>query len=52
MMAWAVELQDGAVTIVREEDRNLTFKECVDILDYRGYSHTEIKSMTEVVEEN
>ena len=48
--AWEVVLQDGAVTIVRVAGKDTTFKECLDILDYRGYVHTDIQSLDEVWE--
>ena len=49
--AWRVVLKTGACTMVRAQKGNISFKECLEILDSRGYVHTDIQSLDEVWEE-
>lgn len=49
--AWKAVLQDGSYTMIRLYGKNVSFKECLDILDYRGYVHTDIQNLEEVWEE-
>ena len=48
--AWKAILQNGAITMVRVAGKNLTFRECLEILDYRGYTANDIQSLDEVWE--
>lgn len=50
--AWKAVLQKGNYTMVRLAGENVSFKRCLEILDYRGYVHTEIQSLDEVWEES
>ena len=44
---WKAVLQDGSFTMVRVYGKNVSFKQCLEILDYRGYTATDIQSLEE-----
>ena len=50
--AWKVRLQNGAYTIIRKAGENVSFKDCLEILTYRGYEYTDIQSLEEIWEVN
>ena len=49
--AWKAILKDGDSTMVRVAGKDITFKECFDILDFRGYTVNDIHSLDEIWEE-
>lgn len=47
LRVWKAVLKNGAITIVRVAGKNISFKECLEILDYRGYTANDILSLDE-----
>lgn len=52
LRVWKVTLQDGAFTVVRVSGKSLSVRDCIEILEYRGYKDTDIKVMEEVFEDD
>ena len=50
--AWRVVFKDGTYTMVRVAKKSVSFRQCLEILDYRGYTHTDIWSLDEEWEED
>ena len=48
--AWKAILKNGAITMIRVAGKNTSFRECLEILDYRGYTANDIQSLDEVWE--
>lgn len=48
--SWKALLKNGEVAMVRVAGKDLTFKECLDILDFRGYTVNDIQSLDEIWE--
>ena len=42
---WKVFLKDGSFTMVRLAGKNVSFRQCIEILDFWGYEIEEIKSL-------
>lgn len=48
--AWKVVLQDDSYTMVRIFGKDVSREECLEILEYRGYTEADIKRLEEVEE--
>jgi hypothetical protein len=48
--AWRVILQDGSYTMVRVHGKSVSREECLEILEYRGYTGDDIQRLEEVEE--
>ena len=50
--AWKVFLTDGSFIVVRLYKKSVSFRQCLEILDWRGYTYSDIQSMDEEWEED
>lgn len=51
MKAWKVIFKNGENTVVRVAGKSISFRECLEILNFSGYTHTDIHSLDELWEE-
>lgn len=50
MKAWKVIFKNGETAVIRLAGKSLSFRECVEILAYNGYTYNDIHSLDEILE--